>query len=391
MYSTEHNTSAATCPAIKLNKPGKIILLAAFLNAFPASAHNLPLGDGKISTFPRSGYLMSCTQQWRRPATHRVPWIEGDQWDPAEKPSVGGEVDWPAHQLSISIEGNERVISANNLPDHATGTFPISPSDPVYRYDRNRNSIRPQHIVLRLPLNPALAAAPSCVPMGMIGFTTDGVALYNAIDNAGKDAAAHEVQDRCNGHPQRAGQYHYHGPSPCMPNADTSGLVGYSLDGFGIYGMKDPATGRTLHNDELDACHGTTTPVMWDGRQVNMYHYVLTPEYPYTIGCFRGTPVLTNLGPRPGMNGMGRGMPPPRGRAPISMQQGNRMPRNAMGPGTNPGQRLLRAADILGISPDTLRHALGPPPPNLEAASRNLGIDLETLRSALGPPPGMDN
>lgn len=26
-----------------------------------------------------------------------------------------------------------------------------------------------------------------------------------------------------------------------------------------------------------------------------MYHYVLTLEYPYTIGCFRGTPVRANF------------------------------------------------------------------------------------------------
>ena len=148
----------------------------------------------------------------------------------------------------ITVQGDERVISANNLPDHATGRFPISPDDPAYRYDRNPNAIRPQDILLRLPLHPQVAATPSCVPMGMIGFTTDGVAIYNAVDNGGIDAVAHEVQDRCNGHPQRRGQYHYHGPSPCMPNETTAGLVGYALDGFGIYGERDLVTGRILHD-----------------------------------------------------------------------------------------------------------------------------------------------
>ena len=155
--------------------------------------------------------------------------------------------------------------------------------------------------------------------MGMIGFTTDGVAIYNAVDNGGIDAAAHEVQDHCNGHPQRRGQYHYHGPSPCMPNEKTAGLVGYALDGFGIYGMRDPVTGRILHDADLDACHGTTGPVRWNGRTVVMYHYVLTPEYPYTVGCFRGTPVMADFRPqqqrqlegesamgRPGRRGPGR-------------------------------------------------------------------------------------
>ena len=83
-----------------------------------------------------------------------------------------------------------------------------------------------------------------------------------------------------------------------MPNEMTSGLVGYALDGFGIYGMKDPATGRDYHDADLDACHGITGPIVWNGHRVNMYHYVLTEEYPYTIGCFRGTPVKVDFNPR---------------------------------------------------------------------------------------------
>ena len=28
-----------------------------------------------------------------------------------------------------------------------------------------------------------------------------------------------------------------------------------------------------------------------DGEKVRIYHYEATREYPYTVGCFRGTPV----------------------------------------------------------------------------------------------------
>lgn len=261
----------------------------------PGPARDLPLGDGKVSTTPRVGYLMSCVQHWRRPVQHGGPWIHGSYWDPSEKPVVQGRVSWPTGHRSITVKGNERIIRANDLPDHTTGVFPIRRSDPAYRYDHNPNAIRPQTILLRLPLHPKRVATATCVPMGMIGFSTDGVAIYNAVDNGGADAAAHEVQDHCNGHPQRQGQYHYHGPSPCMPNEMSSGLVGYALDGFGIYGMKDRATGRILHDGDLDACHGKTSPVMWNGRVVNIYHYVLTKEYPYTVGCFRGTPVTADF------------------------------------------------------------------------------------------------
>jgi len=278
---------------------GKILAaaaaLAALVGAMPTRAHTLPLGDGKVSTSPRAGYLMSCVLHWRRGPVHGGPWIGDGEWTPAEKPRVEGNVAWPAHHISITVRGDERIITANNLPEHTTGVFPISRSDPAYRYDRNPNPIRAQDILLRLPLNPKPAAEPSCVPMGMIGFATDGVAIYNAVDNGGIDAMAHEIQDHCNGHPQHVGQYHYHGPSPCMPNEMTSGLVGYALDGFGIYGTKDLATGRVLADADLDACHGTTSAVIWNGQRTAIYHYVLTREYPYTIGCFRGTPVASDF------------------------------------------------------------------------------------------------
>ena len=31
-----------------------------------------------------------------------------------------------------------------------------------------------------------------------------------------------------------------------------------------------------------------------------IYHYVATLEYPYSVGCFRGTPIQTGRGGPPG-------------------------------------------------------------------------------------------
>ena len=260
-------------------------------SAWPAGA--LPLGDGLRSLTPTAGELMSCNTSFAKSSSHGGPWIQGSFWYPAQKVAVQGSVSWPAASTSITTASGLTEIVSNNLPTSpvTTGIFPIQTNDPAYQYDTNPNSITAQSIRLGLPASPVVAASPTCLPMGMIGFTTTGVAIFNALDDAGNDAVAHETQDSCQGHPDGFGQYHYHGPSSCMPNVDTSGLVGYALDGFGIYGEKDLTTGRALHDTDLDACHGTTSPVMWQGQLVDMYHYVLTPEYPYTLGCFRGTPV----------------------------------------------------------------------------------------------------
>jgi len=282
-----------------------------------ASAHELPLGDGNISTRPEVGYVDSCQTQFGGGGAFRDgPWITGDSWNPDLKPTVDGEVSWPS-QISISVEGDQRVIRANNLPDHPTGEYPIQPTDDAFAYDRNPNAIRDQNIVLTLPTDPEIADTPTCVPMGMIGFTLSGAAIYNALDGAGRDAAAHEIQDTCNGHPERSGQYHYHSYSTCLNDTRSgpggqSDLLGYALDGFGIYGPYDE-NGTLVTNDDLDACHGRTSEVMWNGKLTNIYHYQFTMEYPYTIGCFAGTPQQVQGhntvagGSPPGMQGPGNG------------------------------------------------------------------------------------
>jgi len=216
---------------------------------------------------------------------------------------------WPKAQFRIE-RTDSRILNGNGLPvDTPTGNFPVGRDDPAVAIDRNPNSIQEQKLALTLPANPVVAGQASCVPMGMIGVALNGVAIFNALDAGGRDAVAHEVQDVCSGHPEMTGQYHYHGPSACLPNeAGDEVLVGYAVDGFGIYSMFD-AHGGELTNADLDECHGRTSEVDWDGKRVAMYHYVLTREYPYTLGCFRGTPVAV---PRQGPP-RGRGFGPPPG------------------------------------------------------------------------------
>ncbi len=351
---------------------GIVLMVSIALVGAAAFAHDdqLPLGDGHLSTGPKIGYLYACqTEFGGRGAAHSGPWIQGDTWVPSEKPTVEGSVSWPGSAISVTLEGDKRVIRANDLPQHPTGIFPIQTSDPAYQYDHNPNSIQAQQILLTLPAMPVATADPGCVPMGMIGFALDGTAIFNAVDAAGRDAVAHEVQDKCNGHPQQEGQYHYHGPSPCMKDASGdagkhSDLVGYALDGYGIYG-EHGEDGKVLHDSDLDACHGHTHAVMWDGKMQVIYHYHLTPEYPYTVGCFHGTvdPALLHHG------GGGAG-----GRQQGGAGQGPRQGNEAV---------LERAAQSLGIDPDKLRQALGPPPPDFARAAETLGISEESLREAM--------
>jgi hypothetical protein len=173
-------------------------------------------------------------------------------------------------------------------------------------------------VTVSLPANPILADQPICAP-GAVGILLTGSVLFNALDAPGRDAVAHEVQDSCQGHPQESGVYHYHWITTCIDDKRLpdghSALVGYALDGFGIFGRYGEK-GELLSSSDLDACHGHTHAIPWDGKMVVMYHYHATWDFPYTIGCLRGRYDVANVraisgppprrgGPRGGNGGFG--------------------------------------------------------------------------------------
>src|SRR5437773_8681474 len=76
--------------------------------------HAIPIGDGKLSSEPKQGYVYSCVTQFNgRGAQHEGPWITGNTWDLTQKISVQGAVSWPTAIFSTSSEGTERVLSGN--------------------------------------------------------------------------------------------------------------------------------------------------------------------------------------------------------------------------------------------------------------------------------------
>ncbi len=270
----------------------------------PLSPTAIPLGDGKVSSAPKVGYVDSCSQHFRSAGQGQTtgPWIDtaAGTWDENSKIHVAGSNTWPQASHSFTLSGSKRILTTDDLPaGEPTGNFPIASTTPAYPYDHNPNHVAAQSFSWKVPADPTAAAQPSCLGLGPIGVSTDGVVFFDALDAAGRDAGAHEIQDSCDGHPQGDDVYHYHTFSPCLTSKATtapgsSTLVGYALDGYGIYVERD-SHGNLPTNADLDACHGRTSAVTWDGRRVVMYHYEVTLEYPYTVGCYHGTPVTTHI------------------------------------------------------------------------------------------------
>ena len=264
----------------------------------PTDPTRLPIGDGRVSTGgPQEGWIFACAIGTGGGAFVEGPWIKSDgTFDYRNKAVVDGSVVWPG-SVQISSDGTTRTINSNGLPssNEPTGVFPIQTTDDAYSYDRNPNSIAAQSVSYSLPAKPQKAASPSCI-RGTVGVAKNGVAIFDGLDAGARDAVAHEVQDGCAGHPQAAGVYHYHSLPTCLNAGKSkrkhSKLVGWILDGFPIFGYRGKH-GELLTDADLDVCHGHTHRVKIDGKKQRIYHYHATLEYPYTVGCYAGTPVST--------------------------------------------------------------------------------------------------
>lgn len=186
------------------------------------------------------------------------------------------------------------MAPSTNLPvDGQTGTFPIATTDPSYQYDKNPGTITVTPSTVSLVEQGTVAASPTCLAEGPVGMFKNGVFAFGSFDGRGQDAVAHESQDQCNGHPAMT-TYHYHNVPSCIRDATkgSSTVVGWAYDGFPIVVERD-ASGALPTNADLDNCHGRTSPLSIDGQPVTLYHYSATLEFPYFIGCYKGTPAAT--------------------------------------------------------------------------------------------------
>ena len=284
-------------------------LLATAGNKYASG--ELPLGDGHyVLDAPQKGFIYLCHTMNNNEGGAQAagPWIHGNTWNILQKIGIKGNVSWPDAKFSNVIDGDQRILSGNDLPlNHTTGQFPVPPSDPAFSYDRNPNNIAAQQLRDALPLHPSYSSQPYCMG-GEAGIMLTGIALFNGFDAGMRDAAAHELQDSCSGHPQRSGEYHYHSLSACIRNVSEKAVIGYALDGFPITGPM-MAPGKYLTTADLDVCHGIVSEIEQDGVRRVTYHYVMTQDFPYSVSCFRAKPVRTAPSDQAGRQNHGRRPP----------------------------------------------------------------------------------
>ncbi len=200
---------------------------------------------------------------------------------------------------SITSDGTFVIIKSNGNPDHKSVYFPTT--DTSYQnftgpttfggvgFLKSLNTISAQNLTFKIPANPALAAVHSATPVGVIGIALNGVPFYNQNEVAGQPLT-NEIPsfDQNWGHALPSGKYHYHVEPLFLTTKFTrTGLLGFLLDGFPLYGPDE--AGATVTNAMLDAFHGHTRGTLEYPNGI--YHYHVTSTAPYIVGSqFYGTP-----------------------------------------------------------------------------------------------------
>lgn len=172
-----------------------------------------------------------------------------------------------------TVTGDWRYISGSGIPAHT--------------YADPRGEVQGQSFTFSLPANPVKGGSAISLPTrnpNLIGTSIYGIPIFSSVNAEGADIyTAGEKFDRCYGHPNNNGWYHYHVFGSCVTNSN-SALWAYALDGFPIYGPTD--SGSSSEPADLDACRGhehgglgyhyhTKNPSRTDGN--------------YVIACFMGS------------------------------------------------------------------------------------------------------
>lgn len=183
-----------------------------------------------------------------------------------------------ASTVSVTRDGKWWLVESNGLPAHnmMVGITSWQQQVPVSQQYTGSNA-------WRIPVEPEIAGSPvsarTALYRGAIALAANGVPIFNALNNRGDDAFLYGELDKWGGHAGRADDYHYHiAPLHLAEKLGVDTPIAYALDGFPIYGEKEPDGSAVRKLDEYNG--------HFDSQ--GGYHYHGTRTYPYINGGLRG-------------------------------------------------------------------------------------------------------
>ena len=190
--------------------------------------------------------------------------------------------------ISTSFDDTYFKISSNGIPNHnmMIGIKSWQQQVPITHSYNGTNS-------WSIPIQPEYADIPlstkTNLMKGAVALAVNGIPIFNALNNRGEDSYLIGELDQWGGHCGRADDYHYHAAPLHLSNINGLKPIAFALDGFPVYGLKEPDGTSVL---PLDNNHGH----LWSTAG---YHYHGTLDYPYVVGAMRGKVSLDPSTPAP--------------------------------------------------------------------------------------------
>ncbi len=195
---------------------------------------------------------------------------------------------------SITSDGTFITIKTSGTPDHKSPYYAKTSelyeaysgtTFGGYTFKVNPNTISEQSFTFKIPVSPKIATNHAATPLGAIGIALNGVPFFNQYAGPNNQELTSEIAsfDKYYGHPQATGQYHYHVEPLYLTTVKStkSGLMGFLLDGFPVYGPQEE-NGTTVMGSNLDVYHGHTHATV--DFPNGTYHYHFTSDAPYLNG-----------------------------------------------------------------------------------------------------------
>jgi hypothetical protein len=218
----------------------------------------------------------------------------------AARESQGLSGFWLAFSCRVTLTKTASAIEAkaDGQPDYKS--FYFAKTNACYETwasgMANPNVISAQNLVYEFPLTPNTTSGK--MNGGAVALALDGVPIFGNFAAPGDDIYQESQSfDKCDGHPQQSGQYHFH-TEPSSLSQDDARFIGVMRDGYAIYGRKD-ADGT--YPIDLDA-NGGHTHVTAESPSTAVYHYHVNQQtsmgartagqkaWFLTTGTYRGSP-----------------------------------------------------------------------------------------------------
>jgi hypothetical protein len=204
-------------------------------------------------------------------------------------------------ELSVGMVNGAQAVTAkfDGQPDYKSFYFPQGNAcyEDYQGSIHNPNQIAAKNYTVDIPTAPNTTSK-SMMMIAVVGVAVNGIPIYANFAAPGDDIFLEAMTfDKCGGHPQKDGNYHYHS-EPWAISYDDANLVGVMRDGYPLYGRKDQDGSYPTLDD-----FGGHTGVTPDSTSTPVYHYHVNEQtsmnpmtkgekqWFLTKGTFRGTPL----------------------------------------------------------------------------------------------------